>query len=693
MKQLKILSGIGLTLAFSGVWAAAITDISASNVSGDQHVVKITFDGPVANPLSFSTTNPPRVALDFAGANVKMTKPQVNLGGSLVRFATAVEGGGRARVLLNLTENANYTTEVQGNTVLVKVGTKINVASTDRVSTNVTTNAIQDVPVNSSIENNTKVDFRRGENGSGRLEIALPAKNTPIDINRQGNKVIVNLDGVQIPSRQQRKLDVVDFATPVKSVDIFNKGRSGQIVLESTGGWTFTSFQTNDKLVVDVTKDETVFKAGATEDKPNYRGQKLSLNFQDVEVRTVLQVIAEFTGFNVVVSDSVNGNMTLRLKDVPWDQALNLILESRDLVQHKENNVIRIEPRSEYTARLEAKQVAYKKQNENGELVQETFRLRYKDVKSFEDILKGQGANKVSLLTDRGTAVIDSGTNTLIVKDIRPVLEQIRGLIDQLDVAAKQVIIEARVVEAKEGFSRDLGVKFSVAGNHRNNWVNNTLDNNVTSVNNFAKATKPGDDGFKFGPNVDLGVTGATGLFSIYRATASMALGLELSAMQTETQGKVISSPRILTADRQEAYIEEGTEIPYQEASSSGATSTSFKKAVMSLKVTPQITPDGNVIMDVEVKKDSPQTSGTSEPAISVQRVTTKVSVEDGGTVVIGGIYVQEQESGVNKIPLLGDIPVIGSLFKSKTKRNDRRELLVFLTPRVLADKDNQVRY
>lgn len=699
MKQIKILSGIGLALAFSGVWAGSITDIKIDDVDNNQHVVKITFDSAVPKTNSFSTANPPRIALDFPSTTVRMANPQVSLNNALVKFATAVEGGNRARVLLNLSQNANYTTEVRGNELLIRLNNSAGVVANNTMPTEdvIATSSIKAAPVIDNAQN-TSVDFRRGENGTGRLEVTLPVKNMPVDVKRVGDKVVIKLVGAPLPRAQLRKFDVNDFATPVRKVDMFNSGNTGQITLQPSGSWDFTSYQTDSKLVVEVSKKEVLKDEGALFDPSNpnknraFKGERLSLNFQDVSVREVLQVIAEFTGLNIIASDSVDGRMTLRLKDVPWDQALALILETRDLDMRRNANIIRVAPRAELAASEKQALQAQDDIQRMGALRTETFQLKYKDVEAIRKTLNisdsggSNSGNNNSVISSRGSALTDTGTNTLIVTDTQSSLDNMRRLIEELDVAAKQVVIEARIVEAEDGFSRSLGVKLGGA----------YLKNGTSVANSYEVANTNGSSGnMNTPPNISLpgALAGIeSGSIAIFRRWASGALGLELSAMQVESKGKIISSPRILTGDRQEAHIEEGTEQPYQESTSSGATSTTFKKAVLSLTVKPQITPDNNIIMDLAVTKDS--LTAKNDGSMSVKKVNTRVMVENGGTVVIGGIYVQDDQNEVDQIPLLGDIPVLGNLFKRRTRITTRRELLVFITPRMVDEQTSgAVRY
>lgn len=689
--EIKILSSLGLMLAFGQVFAGAITGISVDNPSATERVVKITFDGPAPTPSSFATANPPRIALDFANTTVSMAQPQTMLNDSVIKMTMAAESNKRARVLLGLAENSNYTTKVQGNTLLVQVNNKAaDIAYNETPAQKVDVN--EQIVAPSTPARSAMVDFRRSEKGAGRLELTLPVKNAPVDVTRIGDRVVVTLVGNRFSGAQLRKFDVNDFATPAKKVDVFNDGRNGKVVINTHGNWDYASFQTQDKLVVEVNNKVINPNGKSVIGGDKFVGKKLSLNFQDIEVRTVLQVIAEFTDMNVVVSDKVTGNMTLKLTDVPWDQALKLILDSKNLKDSKDGNVIRIETMEEYDNRMTAMNNVEKTMP----IEQRIFKLKYKDVETFKTVLKldeiDTDSSKVrrTLLSPRGSALIDPGTNTLVINDVKPTIQKLEELVELLDVAKKQVMIEARIVEAKDEFTRQFGVKFGTARIGKT-----SLGNNWDAAYNNNKGNNPSK--FNVTPNISMPVPtdGAGGVFGIFHSWSSYAIGLELSASQMESTSRIVSTPRILTADREEGMIKDGTDIPYQEASSSGATSTSFKTASTSLTVTPQITPDGNIIMDVEVKKDTPSSTLTSsgELAIDVRQIKTKATVENGGTVVIGGIYTQTEEHSAGKVPFLGDIPIIGNLFKKKKDVNNRRELLVFLTPRILADVDAQARY
>ncbi|MGD1824760.1 Type II secretory pathway, component HofQ [Chromobacterium violaceum] len=691
MKRLGIVLWTGLALCLSGGLAAAapaITALDAGKVDGNRQTLQITFDGPAVKPNSFALSNPPRIALDFANTGVKMAKPSLNVDSPLLRSAVAVEASGRSRLVLSLARNASYRSEVSGNRLLLTLDGSM---STEQAATpqELVPTSRADAQAQIAAKGAAGLDFRRGRNGEGRVELALPNANTPVDIRRDGANLVVDIAGASLPPQLVRRIDVTDFGTPVAKVDAANLGGNIRVTVIPQGDWEYSSYQTDGKLVVEVRRP-ALETAGAAAGKPQYKGDKLSLNFQNIEVRTVLQVIAEFTGLNVVTSDSVTGNITLRLKDVPWDQALDLILQSKGLDQRRNGNIIQIAPRDELLARDKQVQEARQQLATLEPLRSETFVLRYRSAEDFKKVLDGDNnsGKKESLLSERGSVLIDPKTNTLIVNDIGTAIDKIRDVIAKTDIPVKQVLIEARIVEATDNWERDLGIKLTydrmdpkgiISGNPLGTNVNNVTNLNTNQP--YVIQTTPA------GVNLPIATPYGT-LSALYNVGHSVILGLELQAMQAEDKGRIISSPRVMTADRQEATIEQGTEIPYQEASSSGATSVSFKKAVLRLNVKPQITPDNHVIMDITVNKDSANFEKTvnGTPSLSTEKIITQVLVENGGTVVLGGIYQQQLNDVINKVPFLGDIPLLGALFRSSQKIDKRSELLIFITPKVIND-------
>jgi len=701
--SIKLLSGLGLSIAFSVAHAGSITAIDVAQSDGDSQLLQVTFDGPAIKPNSFAIANPARLAFDFADTQVKLPKNFVDLGNPIIKSAVAVEANGRSRLVLNLAHNVAYSTSLSGNKLLVRINnnmTPVQQSATSQEQATVNSSAAGEAAAQAAVATTPLgLDFRRGKGGEGRVEITLPADNTPVDVRRDGKNLVLDVMNASLPRALEKRMDVSDFATPVDKVIASNQGRNSHILIQPQGDWEFSSYQTERKLVVEVRK-AVVESASKTElnSKPQYKGDKLSLNFQNIEVRTVLQVIAEFTGLNIVTSDSVTGNITLRLKDVPWDQALDLILQTKGLDQRRNGNIINIAPREELLAR--DKQILEGKQQLTAlePVRSETFVLRYRSAEDFKKILDGSsitsGANNTTnngLLSSRGSALIDPKTNTLIINDTQSVIDKIRDLVTKTDIPVKQVLIEARIVEATDDWSKSLGVKLNVARAGSGVSLGGSVTDAVTNYN-----IANGTSGSKIlSSGVNLGLSGTyNSIGAVFGAGSRAAIGLELDAMETGDKGKVLANPRIMTADRVEASIEQGTEIPYQEASSSGATSVSFKKANLSLKVTPQITPDNRVLMEIQINKDTVSSTliVNSTPAIDTKVVKTQVMVENGGTVVIGGIYQQTLDNTINKVPLLGDIPFLGALFRSKVEKNNRTELLVFITPRVVEDLSLQNR-
>ncbi|SCK15179.1 type IV pilus secretin PilQ [Vogesella sp. LIG4] len=681
-----LLTGLSLP-----AWAAStITDVKLLQGTLDEQVLAISFADAATTPRSFALSSPPRIAFDFPSTHNQTGKNQFSLNSNLITGATLVEGQDKSRLVLSLNKPASYTSKLDGNRVLVtlsSVGSSNgSSAANSEPPTEIQTPVVAAAPGAMAPGGMlASLDFRRGNAGGSRIVMDLPSADTPVNIRREGKNVIVEMPGVKIPHSLERRLDVTDFATPATQVEAMNQGKGSRVVIQSEGNWTYSSYQTDRRLVVEIQKQTSAEQDAAllAQGKSPYKGEKLSLNFQNVEVRSLLQVIAEFTGLNVIVSDSVNGSLTLRLKDVPWDQALDLILAQRGLEKRQAGNVIRIAPRAELLAAEKDAAAAQRQKISNEPLITETFQIRYRAVEEFKDALTQlvavyRDSGALDTNQDATTAaqnakftglVVDPRSNKLIVRDRVSVVEELRKIIQTLDTPLRQVLIEARIVEATDNFQRDLGVKLGVKH-----------VGGDTSIGTFGSAGT-----ISFSPNINLpaGLTGGS-IGAVYQR-ASTIIGLELSAMQAEGQGKIVSSPRILTADRTPATISEGTEIPYT-STTANSTTTQFKQALLSLTVTPQVTPDEDIVLKLNVSKDSVSSSlvvGT-EPAIDTKTITTEVRVQNGGTVVIGGVYTQDNSNTENKVPLLGDIPVLGALFRNKSVINNRRELLVFITPRIV---------
>jgi len=681
----------------------AIESISA-NQQGANVVVNIAMkNAPTKLPLGFAITNPARIALDF-GATTNATgksAQEINLGE--VRGVNVVQAGERTRLVMNLKRAASYSTAIDGKSVLVTV------AGSGAAAAPVSAAPAQAsaAPVAAIRQVLRNLDFRRGLDGEGRVVVDLPNNAVAVDVRQLGNKVQVDFMNTGLPETLRRRLDVTDFGTPVSRVTTSANGSNVRMVIEAQGQWEQSVYQSDTQLVVavrPVKEDPNKLAKGAQ----GYRGEKISFDFQNIEVRAALQAVADISGLNIIASDSVAGSLTLRLKDVPWDQALDVILQSKGLDMRKNGTVIWIAPKEELLTK-EKLELEQRAQISDLEPVKsEIFQLNYQKAESFRTVFGldagggATGSDRNRVLSKRGSAIIDPRTNQLFVTDIASKIEDIRMLIQKTDVASKQVLIEARLVEANDGFSRNLGAKLGFAdlrgvrggdpgyGLNGNNRV--ALGGNLTGV---GQATGQTDASGIFNNTtmVNLpaaaigGISPSSLAFSLFSSADNRFLNLELSALEADGKGKIISSPRVVTEDKMVAVIEQGIELPYQVASSSGATSIEFKKANLRLEVIPQITPDGNVVLEVDVSKDSKGEETRAGFAINTQHVKTKVMVENGGTVVLGGIYQQTERSNVSKVPLLGDVPVLGYLFKTQGRESAKTELLVFITPKIVTDR------
>ncbi len=709
---LSVAGGVLLALATNAAWAQdnAIESISA-NQQGGNVVIRVAMkDAPKQLPVGFSITSPARIALDFgatANATGKNTQ-EINLGD--VRGVNVVQAGERTRLVLNLKRVLNYAAAIDGKNVIVTVegsGAPARAVDTSGLPASAAAASAPAAPVQMLRD----LDFRRGSNGEGRIVVDLPNGQVAVDVRQVGRQIQVDFLKTGVPASLRRRLDVTDFGTPVARITTTPQGENTHMVVDTQGNWEQSVYQSDTQLVIDVkpVKEDPNRPAGGPAGA-GYRGEKLSFNFQSVDVRQALQAIADMSGLNIITSDSVSGNLTLRLKDVPWDQALDVILQAKGLDMRKNGNVLWIAPKEELLTKekLELEQRAQISDLEP--LRSEIFQLNYQKAEAFRTVfgLDSSGAasndgGKNRVLSKRGSAIIDPRTNQLFVTDIASKIDDIRKLIQKTDVATRQVLVEARLVEANDGFSRNLGAKlgfadlrgirggdpgYQVSGNQRV-----AIGGNLTGVGQVTGQTPDKGDGYTNTTLVNLpatgigGVTAPTIAFSLFSSAANRFLNLELSALEADGKGKIISSPRVVTEDNVPALIEQGVELPYQQATSSGATAVTFKKANLKLEVTPQITPDGNVVLEVDVAKDSKGESTASGFAINTQHVKTKVMVENGGTVVLGGIYQMSETRNDTKVPLFGDIPVVGNLFKSTSRENTKTELLVFITPKIVAER------
>ena len=723
-KLTKIISGLFVaTAAFQTASAGNITDIKVSSLPNKQKIVKVSFDKEVVNPTGFITSSPARIALDFEQTGISMDQQVLEYADPLLSKISAAQNSSRARLVLNLNKPGQYNTEVRGNEVWILIN------ESDDTTSAPTRPAVKAAPAAPAKQQaaapftesvvsvsapfspatqqtaavqakQTNIDFRKDGKNAGIIELAALGFAGQPDISQQRDHIIVTLKNHTLPTALQRSLDVADFKTPVQKVTLKRFNNDTQLIITTVGNWELVNKSAAPGyFTFQVLPKKQNLESGGVNNAPKtFKGRKISLDFQDVEVRTILQILAKESGMNIVASDSVNGKMTLSLKDVPWDQALDLVMQARNLDMRQQGNIVNIAPRDELLAKDKALLQAEKDIADLGALYSQNFQLKYKNVEEFRSILRLDNAdttgNRNTLISGRGSVLIDPATNTLIVTDTRSVIEKFRKLIDELDVPAQQVMIEARIVEAADGFSRDLGVKFGATGKKKLKDADRAFGWGVNS--GFE-----GGDGGKWSAqtSINLPVAAAANSISLVRAISSGALNLELSASESLSKTKTLANPRVLTQNRKEAKIESGTEIPFQDTSSSGgnsSTTTTFKKAVLGLTVTPNITPDGQIIMTVKINKDTPvdcTVKDETTKCIQTKNLNTQAMVENGGTLIVGGIYEEENGNTLTKVPLLGDIPVIGNLFKTRGKSTNRRELLIFITPRIMDTAGNNLRY
>ncbi len=691
---------MSLANAETGTFSNNIESIDFSPLSGGRVSIRVKTTQPLVNPpAGFTLKNPARIALDFPGTGNGLNKNNIKSEQGVLKSVTLAQAKDRTRMVLNLSKAVGYNTEVNGNDVLIVLQ-----GATGNVAATVAETRFAEAEVGGGAHTISNVDFTRGKNGEGRIVVDLSDTTTGINIKQQGKQIVVDFVDTNVPVNLQRRLNVINFGTPVLYVDTLQQGDNGRMIIEPKGNWEQSAYQADKKFIIDVrsvVEDPNQLVKGS---KPGYSGEKLSLNFQNIEVRSVLQVIADFTGLNIVASDTVTGNITLRLKDVPWDQALDIIMQNKALTMRKVGNVITIAPAEEVAAKDKAALEAAKAIDELEPLITEVFRLKYQKAEDFKNILTG--ANSVgggrgavsgnanqnrSILSPRGSAVMDPRTNTLFIQDTAKKLAEIQEIINKTDIPVRQVMIESRLVLADEKFGKSLGARFGVESfttpGQNTLAVGGSLDS-TSAVTRFSAdgttVTQAASTG-GLASNLPVTTAGAGSIaFSLFRLPAGLLLNLELTALETDNRGKIVSSPRVTTANQQKAKIASGTEIPYLEASSSGAATVSFKEAVLSLEVTPQITPDDKIIMDLDVRKESVGEVFAGVPSIDTQNVTTQVLVANGETAVLGGIFEQEERNQVEKVPFFGDIPILGNAFKRRTRQDDKTELLIFITPKIM---------
>ncbi|EMT2659108.1 type IV pilus secretin PilQ [Neisseria gonorrhoeae] len=720
-KLTKIISGLFVaTAAFQTASAGNITDIKVSSLPNKQKIVKVSFDKEIVNPTGFVTSSPARIALDFEQTGISMDQQVLEYADPLLSKISAAQNSSRARLVLNLNKPGQYNTEVRGNKVWIFINESddtVSAPARPAVKAAPAAPAKQQAaaPFTESVVSvsapfspakqqaaasakQTNIDFRKDGKNAGIIELAALGFAGQPDISQQHDHIIVTLKNHTLPTALQRSLDVADFKTPVQKVTLKRLNNDTQLIITTTGNWELVNKSAAPGyFTFQVLPKKQNLESGGVNNAPKtFTGRKISLDFQDVEIRTILQILAKESGMNIVASDSVSGKMTLSLKDVPWDQALDLVMQARNLDMRQQGNIVNIAPRDELLAKDKAFLQAEKDIADLGALYSQNFQLKYKNVEEFRSILRLDNAdttgNRNTLVSGRGSVLIDPATNTLIVTDTRSVIEKFRKLIDELDVPTQQVMIEARIVEAANGFSRDLGVKFGATGRKK-------LKNETSAFGWGVNSGFGGGDKWEAQTKINLPVAAAANSISLVRAISSGALNLELSASESLSKTKTLANPRVLTQNRKEAKIESGYEIPFTVTTASGggnSTNTELKKAVLGLTVTPNITPDGQIIMTVKINKDSPAQCASGSNTIlciSTKSLNTQAMVENGGTLIVGGIYEENNGNTLTKVPLLGDIPVIGNLFKTRGKKTDRRELLIFITPRIIDTAGNSLRY
>jgi len=707
MSRFKIRTGIIGAMALLALGAISFTvqaadplkleSIDVQTLSGQQVQLKLHMNGPAPEPLPFTIDKPARIAFDLPNTTLGLASRRIDVHSGGVDTVLAAEANGRTRLVVNVETLLPYTTKVDGDTITVTLGSQPG----DAAKQTAMARAGAGQGAAAAERAIRTIDFRRGADGTGRVIVQLTDPRTPVNVRQEGNQIVVDFAGTLMPKNLMRRYDVMDFATPVQTVDALRVEGSSRLVISAQGDFEQLAYQSDNQYTIEIKPSQ---KRTAADEKKEYTGERLTLNFQDIDVRSVLQLLADTSGQNIVVSDSVTGNLTLRLQNVPWDQALDIVLRTKGLDKRRQDNVIIIGPTEELASREKAALAAHKEVQELSPTHTEFMQVNYAKVVDLAKLIKTTNA-KDSMLSSRGSLSIDERTNTLLVQDTADKLADIRRLVQTLDVPVKQVLIEARIVIVSDTFERDLGARlgltgFTTAGPGSLVTVSGSnvgTDSMLTSA--FpASSTKP--SGFVNFPalnnryQVNLPAAHTNGSIGLSVLAGKHVLDLELSAAQNEGKSETISSPRVITANQKQATIMQGVEIPYQESASSGATTTQFKNAVLSLKVTPLITPDNRVVLDLDVSDDSvgqqvTSATGGSVPSIDTRQIITQVLVNDGQTVVLGGILDTTKSRSANKVPWLGDIPVLGNLFKSTTNINNKTELLIFITPKILREGSN----
>jgi type IV pilus assembly protein PilQ len=714
MRKLALVSACAVIT--QGAMAAQVSlnqVIPLTTKSGDTEL-RLVFNGVPPTPQAYQIEQPARLVLDFPNTANALSNSQIAISSATTKDVSVIDNQERTRLVINLVSSGNYSTRVEGNSLILKISRPATPAASATPAAVVTTQekvvaTVAPVAAKSDIRN---INFQRGSAGDGQVVVDLANPAIPVDVQQQGSKIMVRFLGTKVPQELRRRLDVNDFATPVSTIDSYNEGNNGVMLIQPQGPFEYLAYQTDNKLTISVKLPPKPQVQAKKEEV--YSGQKLSLNFQDIDVRSVLQLIADFTNLNLVASDSVNGKITIRLQNVPWDQALDIILKTKGLDKRRTGNVIMVAPTAEIAAREKLEAQANMQTDQLSPLQTEYIQLSYAKVKDIQNLITSgtnngpsgssfgnqqvgaADSNVGSLLSSRGTVSVDPRTNTLIIQDTAKKIDEIRNMIAKLDVPVKQVMIEARIVRATNDFSRELGVKWGVLSQGVTNNNSLLVGGTDTTLWNLREPKLDSSTGVYTytidrpdNLSVDLGVSKMSNPASLALGLISLSdvmLDLELSALQADGQGEVIATPKVLTGDKQKARVAAGTQIPYQNATSSGATAVQFANAELSLEVTPNITADGRIGMELQINSDAPGSVLPGGVAINTNRVATNVLVNDGETVVLGGIFQNQTGNTVTKVPLLGDLPLVGSLFRNTYKEDKKQELLIFVTPRLVND-------
>lgn len=710
-----VLSGILLTPL---AWASELQDVKFSELPGDRVEIRLVFDEAPSVPDGYTIEQPARIVLDFAEVENALTQKKFNMGMGSVDSAVVIAGGNRTRLIVNMSSLQPYSTRVEGADLVMEVGGGAQISNVAKVDVPAASAAesVLSQPKNrfdKSVSEIQNIDFRRGDAGEGKIIVQLSNPSVSIDVEEVAGGIEIGFLQTDLPDQLRRKLDVTDFATPVNMIDATVGSLRSVLKIDASGEYDYLAYQADNEYVVSI-KPLTRAEVEEKKAKFAYTGEKLSLNFQNIEVRSVLQLIADFTDLNLVASDTVKGSITLRLDNVPWDQALELVLKTKGLDKRQVGNVLMVAPAAEIAERERQELATQKQLEELAPLRTEYIRVRYANARELFDLFVSEGGeggagvgagsdrnSTGSILSDRGHAIVDERTNSIILTDTEEKINDFRKVVEQIDIPIRQVMIEARIVIANNDFRKELGTRLNVASQNSFNNGRNSLGYSGTMEELFNNAS--GEAGVVYSRDrnnpdtngqtitdvasraVDLGVTGAFGNFTMGLISGDVLLGLEISALEESGFAEIVSQPKVITGDKQQASIENGTEIPYVEASASGAATITFKEAVLKLDVTPQITPDDNIIMDLKINQDSVGRIFANIPSIDVTELNTQVLVADGQTVVLGGIFQNETGKQVSKVPLLGDIPVVGRLFRRNTSSENKRELIIFITPRIMS--------